>query len=129
MNKDKVQSKNPTPITIIEEVMKVFESQTLIVETFLMEFCRVNGIEESALNERLQIVACLADSSISVINVKESKNVEFEVKSVVDTSSRVSFSVRYEVTGEYLNHKEDYPETTKLLESYGGGNATTTSGE
>lgn len=98
--------------------MKIFEKQTALVETFLNEFCGVNELKEVDLKEHVQIVSCPSDNTLLVVNADDERDIKFGVRSNISISE-ANFLVNFEVFGEYLSHKEDYPQTTKLLD-YGG---------
>ena len=111
MNEDKV-AKNPTLLeTKIETDMKCSEKSikevTKLVETFLLEFCEVNGISENELKNHLVVRTSPADLSILVINVDDERDVKFGVK--LNGSS-------FEIFGEFLNCKDKFPKTAKLIE-------------
>lgn len=118
MSKDKLTVlKNPTPELeqLKDEVMKiskdVLKKQTSLIETFLFEFCKVNGIEENELSKHLQIAVCTGDKSVMAVNTDDIRDVKFGVKVNLESDK-----IKFEVFGEYLEHKDKYPKTTKFAE-------------
>lgn len=118
MSKDKLTMlKNPTPELeqLKDEVMKiskdVLKKQTSLIETFLFEFCEVNGIEENELSKHLQIAVCTGDKSVMAVNTDDIRDVKFGVKVNLEPDK-----IKFEVFGEYLDHKDKYPKTAKFAE-------------
>ena len=113
MSEDRV-AKNPTLLeTKIETDMKCSEKSikeaTNLVETFLLEFCEVNGISESELKNHLIVKTSPADLSILVINVDDERDVKFGVQITEDEE------ITYDIFGEYTDMREKYPKTTKII--------------
>lgn len=104
----------------------ILKKQIEFVETYLLEFCEVNGVQESELKNRLSVASCVPDNSIMVINSDDQRDIKFGVKLGV-TKDGSSF----EVFGEFLEHKDKFPKTAKLIEQNGGsaGNTMVASGE
>lgn len=114
MSEDKV-AKNPTLLeTKIETDMKCSEKSireaTKLVETFLLEFCEVNGISENELKNHLAVRTSPADLSILVINADDERDVKFGVKIITDEGNET-----YDIFGEYTDMRENYPKTTKTI--------------
>lgn len=110
---------------IVENCIK---QQTVILESFLYEFCKVNGIEESELKNHLCVGTCFKDHSVMAINANDLRDVKFGIK-IISNEGHPSF----EIFGEYLGCEDNYPETKNLIYSIknGGntGNTATTSGK
>lgn len=104
----------------------ILKRRVKLVETYLLEFCEVNGVQESEIKNHLAVASCVPDNSILVINSDDQRDIKFGVKLGV-TKDGSSF----EVFGEFLEHKDKFPKTVKLIEENGGstGNTTVTSGE
>lgn len=127
---------NPTQMEQINEIMRRFDylvQQKALVETFLFEFCKVNGIKEKELRHHLQVASCMEDNSLMAVNADDVRDVKFGVKLMVKTENG-KFSAEFIPFGEYLDHTDMYPETTKLIEEMknGGntrGNTAVASGE
>lgn len=85
-----------------------------LVETYLLEFCEVNGVQESELKNHLVVASCMPDNCILVINSDDQRDVKFGVK-LGATKDGISF----EVFGEFLEHKDKFPKTAKLIEENG----------
>lgn len=100
----------------------VIKEQLKLVETYLFEFCEVNGIPESELKNHLVVASCVLDNSIMAINADDQRDVKFGVKS--DSGS-------FEIFGEFIDCKDKFPKTLKLIEENGGntGDTAITSGE
>lgn len=127
MKADNTLKENPTSQN--SEIMKVIEQQISFVETFLGEFCKVNGIGESDLRRTIRVKAFPTDSTIMVVDAENEEDVKFGVKSYINTSEG-KFVVNFEVFGEFTEHKDLYPKTTKHLSDGGGtGDSSITSGE
>lgn len=114
MNEDRV-NKNPTLLeTKMKTDMKCSEKSikevTKFVETFLFEFCEVNGISENELKNHLVVRTSPADLSILVINVDDERDVKFGVKITYDEENET-----YDIFGEYTDMRESYPKTTKAI--------------
>ena len=88
----------------------ILKKQMAFVETFLNEFCEVKGIKEAELKEHLQIATCVPDNSVMVVNVDDIRDVKFGVKLVAETDN-----IEFEVFGEYLDQKDEYPKLWNLL--------------
>ena len=97
-----------------------------IVGNYLFEFCEVNDVQESELKNHLSVVSCVSDNSILVINSGDQKDIKFGIR-LGETKNEGSF----DVFGEFLERKDNFPKTVKLIERNGGstGNATVASGE
>ena len=109
--------------------MRVIEQQISFVEVFLGEFCKINAIGEDALKKTVKVKALPTDGTIMVVNADNEDDVKFGVKAHLGTSDG-KFMVNFEVFGEFIHHKEMYPETTKQLSDGGNtGDSSTTSGE
>lgn len=116
-----------------DEIMKGFvELQLAVLREFLTEFCCVNGIEEKELKTYLKVASCPSDNSIVVVNADDIRDIKFGVKLDIETKEGI-FLPTYSYFGEFLDLKDKYPKTTKLLEDInnGGrtGDTTVTSGE
>lgn len=100
----------------------ILKKQVKFVETYLLEFCEVNGVQESELKNHLVVASCVPDSSIMAINADDQRDVKFGVKSNTDS---------FEIFGEFLDCKDKFPKTLKLIEENGGntGDTAVTSGE
>lgn len=100
----------------------ILKRQVKLVETYLLEFCEVNGIPESELKSHLVVASCVPDNFIMAIDADDQRDVKFGVK-----VSAGSFGI----FGEFLDYKDKFPKTLKLIEENGGntGNTATTSGE
>lgn len=108
------------------------KQQTNVLESFLNEFCKVNGIEETELKNHLSVASCPPDNSIMAVSADDPRDIKFGVKMNIKHEDGGFFPV-FEVFGEYLECKDSYPETTALIDSikYGGdtGNTETAPGE
>lgn len=100
----------------------ILKKQVNLVETYLLEFCEVNGVQESELKNHLVVASCVPDNFIMAINADDQRDVKFGVKLNVDS---------FEIFGEFLDCKGKFPKTLKLIEENGGntGDIATTSGE
>lgn len=87
--------------------MDILKRQVQFVETYLLEFCEVNGIKENELKNHLIVISCVPDKSIMVVNVDDQRDVKFGAK---------LNGVSIEVFGEFLEHKDKFPKTAKLVE-------------
>lgn len=132
ISRGKLMTKSHVIKKINTEFMRVFiKQQTAILESFLNEFCRVNGIKESELKDVLHVVSCPADNSIMIVNVDDIRDIKFGVQIKVVTG-KGGFSARAYPCGEYLECEDKYPDTTRLIEKINGGNTgdtESTSGE
>ena len=127
MKIDDTPKENPTSQN--SETMKVIEQQISFVETFLGEFCKVNGIGANDLKRAIRVKAFPTDSTITVVDAENENDVKFGVKSHIAISEG-KFMVNFEVFGEFIEHKDLYPNTTKQLSDGGNtGNSSITSGE
>lgn len=88
----------------------ILKRQVNLVETYLLEFCEVNGIQESELKNHLLVASCVPDNSIMAINADDQRDVKFGVKLNVDS---------FEIFGEFLDCKDRFPKTLKLIEENG----------
>ena len=108
------------------------KQQTAILESFLNEFCKVNGIKETELKNYLSVASCPPDDSVMVVNADDTRDIKFGIKMSITTKDG-SFFLAFEVFGEYTDCKDSYPETTAFINSIknGGdsGNTTVASGE
>lgn len=89
----------------MESVDKILKRQVKLVETYLFEFCEVYGIKESDLKNHLVVESCVPDNSIMVINIDDQRDVKFGVR----------MNVSLEVFGEFLEHKDKFLKTTKMI--------------
>ena len=89
---------------------KIIRKATKFVETFLLEFCEVNGISENELKNHLLVRTSPADLSILVINVDDERDVKFGVRIPYDEENDA-----YDIFGEYTGMRESYPKTTKTI--------------
>lgn len=123
MSEDRTMEKSHT-IKINTEFMESFiKQQTAILESFLNEFCKVNGIKETELKNHLSVASCPPDHSIMAVNVDDTRDIKFGVKTNIKTKDGSFFPV-FEVFGEYTDCKDNYPETTALITSIkNGGNS------
>lgn len=126
MNKDKMCIENPTQETQPNaEVMKVIDQQISFVETFLGEFCKVNGIGEIDLRQKIQVLAYPPENTIMVVDANDMEKVKFGITSQLKASEG-KLLVNFEVFGEFVHQKETYPETTKALDGGNTGNSKVT---
>lgn len=102
--------------------MGILKKQVKLVETYLLEFCEVNGIKENELKNHLVVASCVPDKSIMAINADDQRDVKFGAK---------LNGVSIEVFGEFLECKDKFPKTAKLVEENGGstGDTAVASGE
>lgn len=102
--------------------MDILKKQLKLVENYLLEFCEVNGIPESALKEHLTLISHASDKSIMVVASDNWKDVKFGVR------QKEGF---IEVFGKFLEHECNFSTTAKLIRKNGicTGNATVASGE
>lgn len=129
MSKDKVHIENPTSETQSNtEIMNVIDQQLSFVETFLREFCKVHNFGENELRQKIQVLTYPPEGTILVVDAENNKNVKFGITSHLKTSEK-KFLVNFEVFGEFIHQKENYPETLKALNDGDTGNTTITSGE
>lgn len=129
MNADN-KLENPTlQIKQFNMETKMLQKQVQIMETYLTEFCEVNGIKENEIKNHLVVATCPPESSIMAVNVDDNRDVKFGLKITIDKVTNpfeVTFKVTLEVFGEYTDCKSEYPKTTKLLElmkTTNGGNS------
>lgn len=112
-------SDNPTlQNNLIDDVMKkneIAKVQTSIIECYLMEYCEVNGVKETDLNERLSLFTT-ADYSVEVIGGEDTSDVKIGVRYSCEDSKHI-----LTIYGECLSETEKYPKTFNLLEKYGTG--------
>lgn len=107
---------------------KVLKRKMTLVETFLKEFCKVNGIAENELKDRLRIASYPTENSVLVVNADDVRDIKFGVKTSLKTENG-KFFPSFEVCGEFLERKDEYPETAKLLENGGDTGNTATAPE
>lgn len=91
--------------------MDILKKQVKLVETYLLEFCEVNGIKENELKNHLVVASCVPGNSIMVINLDDKRDIKFGVNWGASS---------FEVFGEFLEHKDKFPKTIKLIEENGG---------
>ena len=101
----------------------VIKEQLKLVETYLLEFCEVNGIPESELKNHLVVARCLSDYSVMAVNVDDQRDVKFGTRIKVLHEEKESFEI--EIFGEFLEHKDKFPKTLKRIEENGGNIAIT----
>ena len=89
----------------MEGIDSIIKRQVKLVETFLFEFCEVNGIKESDLKNHLLIESCIPDNSIMVINKDDQRDVKFGVR----------MNVSFEIFGEFLEYRDKFLKTTKMI--------------
>lgn len=87
------------------------KEQVKLVETYLLEFCEVKEVRERELKNHLAVVSCVQDSSIMVINADDERDVKFGIKLHVGS---------FEIFGEFLDHKDSFPKTLKLIKENKG---------
>lgn len=124
MEKGKLISENPTP----DEVKKLMEEQemlaneiakkeTKLLETYLLEYCEVNGVKETDLKELLAVGVFPQDNSTVVFNVNDKRDVKIGVKYYSEYSpTRKAIVQGFTVSGEFMEEKDKYPKTAKYLE-------------
>lgn len=93
----------------MESIDSIIKRQVKLVETFLFEFCEVNGIKESDLKNHLLIESCIPDNSIMVIDKDDQRDIKFGVR----------VNVSLEIFGEFLEHKDKFLKTAKMIEENG----------
>lgn len=107
----------------------VIKEQLKLVETYLLEFCEVNGIPESELENHLVVARCLSDYSVMAVNVDDQRDVKFGTRIKVLHEEKESFDIEFtfeiEIFGEFLEHKDKFPKTLKRIEENGGNIAIT----
>lgn len=105
----------------------VIKEQLKLVETYLLEFCEVNGIPESELKNHLVVTRYLSDNSVMAVNVDDQRDVKFGTRIKVFHEEKEPFDVKFEigVFGEFLEHKDKFPKTLKRIEENGGNIAIT----
>lgn len=81
--------------------------KTDLVESYLTELCKVNDIEESELQNYVQVKACIEDEAILVINADDDRDVKFGVTTKGDS---------LQIFGEITDREEEFQETVKLSE-------------
>lgn len=102
--------------------MKMLKKQIKLVETYLLEFCEVNGIEERDIKNYLVVGSCPPDNVIAAVNVDDNRDIKFGTRIKIVNGENPFDSMcqpMLEVFGEYLECKDKYPKTTKLIESMG----------
>lgn len=119
MKEDSIQIlQNPTPEVeqLKEELMKIsndaLRKQILLMETFLFEFCEVNGIVEEDLYKHLQVAVCTGDKSVMAVNADDIRDIKFCVK-VDAVNEKGNLITKFDAYGEKL---DKYPKTFKLIE-------------
>ena len=95
---------------------KEIDRQMLLVETFLMEFCKVKNVNEIDLGSHLRLRTFPMDNTIVVVG-DDGREI-FGVRTSIHTEDG-AFTSTFEVFGEYLKRKQEYPETTRLIEDGG----------
>lgn len=107
----------------------VIKEQLKLVETYLLEFCEVNGIPESELKNHLVVARYLSDNSVMAVNVDDQRDVKFGTRIKVLHEEKESFDIEFtfeiEIFGEFLEHKDKFPKTLKRIEENGGNIAIT----
>lgn len=96
----------------MEEIKTIFEKQVSLIETYLSEFCEVNGISENGLKGKLKLISYPVDNTISVVD--SDNKVKFGVTVSTDIEKE---SIIFNVFGEYLANKESFPKTTNYINS------------
>lgn len=111
---------NPTLQNLNDYIMmkknEIAKIQTSIVECYLMEYCKVNGVKETDLSEKLNLFTT-KDCFVEVVSENNVLDVKIGVKHTCKDDEE-----KFIIYGEYLSEVEKYPKTTKLLEKYGTGN-------
>ena len=106
----------------------VIKEQLKLVETYLLEFCEVNGIPESELKNHLVVARYLSDNSVMAVNVDDQRDVKFGTRIKVLHEEKEPFDIEFtfeiEIFGEFLEHKDKFPKTLKRIEENGGNIAT-----
>lgn len=101
----------------------VIKEQLKLVETYLLEFCEVNGIPESELKNHLVVERYLSDYSVMAVNVDDQRDVKFGTRIKVLHEEKESFDIEFtleiEIFGEFLEHKDKFPKTLKRIEENG----------
>ena len=120
---DKIILENPTLQTKdFNMEMKMVKKQIKLVETYLLEFCEVNGIDERDIKDYLVVGVCPPDNMVAAVNVDDNRDVKFGTRIKAFHGENPFDSMcqsTIEVFGEYLEYKDKYPKTTKLIESMG----------
>ena len=113
MNADKTltnpTTKNDTDMKISDELLK----QTCeIMQVLFDEYCEQEGIDESELKNRLQIVRCDLDTSLHIVNVDDERDEKLSI--TFDTmDGKVVFHV--------IVDAERFPKTDKYLKELHNG--------
>lgn len=98
----------------------VIKEQLKLVETYLLEFCEVNGIPESELKNHLVVARYLSDNSVMAVNVDDQRDVKFGTRIKVLHEEKEPFDIEFTfeigVFGEFLEHKDKFPKTLKRIE-------------
>lgn len=101
---------------VSKQVSEVAKTQTGLIETYLLEYCEVNGIKETELKDHVVIARVVEDNSTNVVNVDDPRDVKIGIR-LCTSSLAEPANLIYEVYGEYIADKDKYPKTTKFLES------------
>lgn len=124
--KKMVAATTPTMPTDLEKfkeeqmriVQEIAKTQTSLLEVYLLEWCEVNKVQESELRGLLKIGHYVADGMVAVINADDERDIKIGIKCHSDVTPGVGEVKQwFEVFGEYIAEKDNYPKTTKFLET------------
>lgn len=105
---------NPTPKNDTDmKISDVLLKQTCeIMQVLFDEYCEQEGIDESELKNRLQIVRCDLDTSLHIVNVDDERDEKLSI--TFDTKDgKVCFDVVVDA--------EQFPKTDKYLKDLYNG--------
>lgn len=107
---------NPTQqiLNSTMRIKEIFMIQTLLLETYLKEYCEVNGITEEDLKKDFQVATCPSDFSVVIESTKTPKMTLFGVRFKVEL---VPDKCYFSVFGSFVQHKDKYPKTVALMAS------------
>lgn len=93
--------------------MENFDLQATAIDSYLREYCEVNGISETDLSSSVGIFTSRDPLIVAVVDVSHLEEGKLNVKFGFTPNGESVF-------GSYVNEMDKYPKTTKLLTEYGG---------
>lgn len=98
---------------IAQEIIK---NETALLEVFLMEYCKVQGLEEKDLRSNVQIVHYHSNHTVAIVSVENVEDVKLGIQY---HSEMIKGECRQwiELYGAFISEKSKYPKTVEFWNS------------
>lgn len=87
---------------------EIAKRETELLETYLLEYCEINGVDEKELTGTLFVKYSAEDNSLMVVNKDDERDVKIGVQCF--------FGDLFGIFGEFAEESEKYPKTSDYLE-------------